>query len=364
MKLNFIITTFAIIMAAATMTSCKEDKAVSVSPSFGSISIVPAAESSANKLYTGQLAKVEVKYSNLGEHVYFSSSTEFTCKITQGGKTVSETKKPVYEVTNGVVVPVDFYYPITLPAQPGKYTVTITSPFVQKAAASGEEGEQIMFSKLSASADIYVTETDLENANFGDSREYLKQALGMKEITLSAASDYDAIALCKDTVNTSWSHTTSHYLFQNNGFSAIDNVAWFYDKNGKKDEQGAIVVDSIRNDSLLLAIMDGAKAMFEVDVNKWDPDGRAEYSSTKPELTSDSLYTAFGAISGRTDTSSNANKTAWRNFLNAMLYKDIDNYTINYFYINDAGIRKANCNISIYAKGAVIYMEKKMEKAR
>lgn len=362
MKLNFIITTFAIIMAFATITSCKEDKAVSVSPSFGSISIVPAAENSGNKLYTGQIAKVEVKYSNLGEHVYFSSSTEFTCKITQGGKEVSQTKKPVYEVTNGVVVPVDFYYPITLPNKPGKYTVTITSPFVQKAAASGEEGEQIMFSKLTASADIYVTETDLENANFGDTREYLKNALGMKEITLSSAAGYDAIALCKDTVNTSWSHTTSHYLFENNSFSAIDNVAWFYDKNGKKNEQGAIVVDSIRNDSLLTAIMDGAKAMFEIDVNKWDADGRAEYISDK--FTSDSLYTAFGAISGRTDTSNNGNKTAWRNFLNALLYNDVQRYSINYFYINDAGIRKANCNISIYAKGAVIYMEKKMEKTQ
>ena len=58
------------------LTSCSNDKAVSTSPTLGTLSI------DANTHYTGQYATINVAYSDLGEHVYYSSTAKFTYTIT------------------------------------------------------------------------------------------------------------------------------------------------------------------------------------------------------------------------------------------------------------------------------------------
>ena len=60
--------------------SCSDDKTSSTPPVLGSIAVSPA------HLYTGQKATVAVSFSDLGSHVYFSSSDCFTSQINEKGR--------------------------------------------------------------------------------------------------------------------------------------------------------------------------------------------------------------------------------------------------------------------------------------
>ena len=334
-------------LLAAAATSCSDEKAVSTSPELGTLTV------ESKTLYTGQNANVSVSYKTLGEHVYFSSSAHFTYTVAgTGGYSFTDS----ILVANVGVTPTPFTFKILLPEKPGNYTLTLRTPYINKSAGSNKEGEAIIFNTLSTQTSFRVVQADALNANFGDSRETLAQAITLTDCTIQGSSLSGSVAFDmagKTSGQTSDGPFVSErlYKFINNQLAEVEEICRDTLSVQKFDENGNAVIDSIQSLADISLIMAKAKEQFTLSTPQWE---RAEIRIT-PD--SDEHTRQFQHIMSDTNTDT------WKEFLNKILFQDITTYTYIYkMYADDDETVRTYCLVTIYQQNASICLSRRYVK--
>ena len=332
------------------LTSCSNDKAVSTSPTLGTLSI------DANTHYTGQYATINVAYSDLGEHVYYSSTAKFTYTIT--GPYGYSYNDSISVADAGGVVPTPFSFRITLPEAPGTYSLTLTTPYINKSAGSGEEGDPIIFNRLSSNVSFVVKQADAINANFGDSRETLSAAINVTACAISGQSltteTFDADGLANTATTDESGFTTQRfYKFISNSLQEVEELTSNAAATQKLDESGNPVIEDISNDKLVTTIMDKAVLVFRLSSNNWELH-KGNIYDTEDET----LAAKYG-----NNIISAGNVEKQTEFLNDLLSQKLKSYSCIYkMYADDDESIKSYCVISIYAKGTTICLSRRYVK--
>ena len=346
MKKNTLFIAFHILLAAV-ISSCSEEKAVSVSPELGTLTI------ESKTLYTGQNANVNVSYKNLGEHVYFSSSAHFTYTMT-GNNGYSRTDSVL--VANVGVTPTPFTFKMILPESPGSYTLTLRTPYINKSAGTSTEGESIIFNSLTARTNFNVVQADALDANFGDSRETLSEALNVTDCIIQGVSFGSGVAFDpagKTSGRTDYGGFVNErlYKFSNNQLVEVEEISKDTLSVRKFDENGNAINESIRNTADITHIMKKAKEFFTLSTQQWE---REEIRITP---NNDEYTTQFQRII------SDADANNWKDFLNKLIFQEIESYTHIYkMYADDDETVRTYCVVSIYQQGASICLSRRYVK--
>jgi len=300
------------------LSGCSDDKAVSVSPALSGISLSPST------LYTGQKATVSVTYSNLGEHVYYSSSHAFVCTIKGIDNNYVQTDSIYTFKTKDLRIPQDFSFDITMPLIAGSYTVTFKTPSINKSSTEGE-GSTLYFNSLSASKNIKVTQSDAIDANFGDSREKVASYISVSDTTVSL-SGFDAAAKASAITSSSGFTSQKMYYFVSDALAEVDEVITYNFTGIKYDEQGKITGVDISNDDA---------SAIQKRVN-------SEFLPTSPwALVEGNIYEPTTAKDIYKNMATNDNTSDWLTFLKAMSEGEVKSYTYKHQHGTTGTIRTA-----------------------
>ncbi len=266
-------------ISTLSLGSCSDDKTSSTPPVLGSIAVSPA------HLYTGQKATVAVSFSDLGSHVYFSSSDCFTSQINEKGRNTDSI--PVFK-DKDLRIPQNFSYSVTLPLSPGIYSLTFRTPSVNKSATSSE-GESILFPPLTKQISITVLQADAINANFGDTREMVTEYINVNDTTFTG-SEFDAAgkASAKTTANGFTRQIV--YKFKSNKLTEVDDERSYSISGIIRDESGIITGATITDDDVI-AIKNNVNFLFTEGIteerlpgDKYDPEtAMAKYGTLADE---------------------------------------------------------------------------------
>lgn len=307
--------------------SCSDDKTSSTSPVLGSIAVSPA------HLYTGQKATVAVSFSDLGSHVYFSSSDCFTSQINEKGRNTDSI--PVFK-DKDLRIPQNFSYSVTLPLSPGIYSLTFRTPSVNKSATSSE-GESILFPPLTKQTSITVLQADAINANFGDTREMVTEYINVNDTTFTG-SEFDAAgkASAKTTANGFTRQIV--YKFKSNKLTEVDDERSYSISGIIRDESGIITGATITDDDVI-AIKNNVKGITEERL----PGDKYDHETAMAK---------YGTLADEDDNAK------WKTFLTDLVAGTVKSYTFQCRHVKS----EALITVVLTAKNGTILITNKFTK--
>ena len=312
--------------------SCSDDKTSSTPPLLGSIAVSPA------HLYTGQKATVAVSFSDLGSHVYFSSSDCFTSQINEKGRNTDSI--PVFK-DKDLRIPQNFSYSVTLPLSPGIYSLTFRTPSVNKSATSSE-GESILFPPLTKQTSITVLQADAINANFGDTREMVTEYINVNDTTFTG-SEFDAAgkASAKTTANGFTRQIV--YKFKSNKLTEVDDERSYSISGIIRDESGIITGATITDDDVI-AIKNNVNFLFTERIteellpgDKYDPE---------------TAMAKYGILADEDDNAK------WKTFLTDLVAGTVKSYTFQCHHAKSDAL----ITVVLTAKDGIILITNKFTK--
>ncbi len=294
---------FAVLSLATAVfiSSCSDSDVTSTSPQIGELKIQPSV------LYTGQTVSVNVSYSTLGEHVYFSSGKAFTCNIKGNGYDHTDS---ILVSQTGAVTPHDFSFKVSLPPTAGTYSVTVKTPVVNKSSA-GSEGDAIFFPALSVQKNISVKLADAINANFGDSRETVAGYITVSDTTFDNPV---ADALGKASVRTTTSDGLARqlvYKFSSNRLSEVDDEYSYTITGIIRDENGNVTSAEITDDDASKVLKQANILLASGIAEEWLSD---EYAPTTAKAT-------YGSLVDEDSVSK------WKTFLTDLIKGTVNSYS-------------------------------------
>lgn len=297
---KYLLVAFAAI-SSLFLSSCSDEKVSSTPPVLGSIIVGPA------QLYTGQKATVAVSFSDFGSYVYFSSSHYFTSQINENGRKTDSI--PVFK-DRDLRKPQDFSYSVTLPLNPGFYTLTFRTPSINKASTSSE-GESILYPPLTKQTTITVLQADAINANFDDSRELVTEYINVSDTTFTD-SEFDAAgkASAKTTANGFTRQVI--YKFKSNKLTEVDDERSYSISGIKRDESGIITDVTVTDDDV---------TAIEHQVNFLFTEGITEELLPGDEYDPTTAMAKYGTLADEDD------HAKWKTFLSDLVAGTVKSYT-------------------------------------
>jgi hypothetical protein len=314
--------------------SCSDDKVSSTSPALGSLTVSPA------RLYTGQNATVSVSFSDLGSHVYFSSSNYFTSQINENGRKTDSI--PVLK-DQDLRIPHNFSYTVTLPLNPGTYSLTFRTPSINK-SSTASEGESLLFPPLSKQTTITVLQADAINANFGDSRESVAGYITVSDTTFTG-SEFDAAGKASAMTTANGFTRQLVYKFKSNKLTEVDDERSYPISGIIRDESGTITGATITDDDVT-AIKNNVNFLFTEGITE--------------ELLSGDEYdpvTAMAKYGTLADVDDNAK---WKTFLSDLVKVDggVKSYTFKCRHAKSGAL----ITVVLTAKNGIILITNKFTK--
>lgn len=281
--------------------SCSDDKVSSTPPVLGSLAVSPA------RLYTGQKATIAVSFSDFGEHVYFSSSHYFTSQIDEKGRKTDSI--PVFK-DQDLRIPQNFSYSVTLPLDPGIYTLTFRTPSINKSSTSSE-GESLLFPPLTKQTKITVLQADAINANFGDSREIVAGYITVSDTTFTG-SEFDAAGKASEKTTANGFTRQLVYKFKSNKLTEVDDEHSYAISGIIRDESGNITGATITDDDVIA---------IKKQVNFLFTEGITEKLLPGDKYDPETAMAKYGTLADEDDNAK------WKTFLTDLVAGTVKSYT-------------------------------------